>query len=108
MIEEQLHDVHAPDCGGIRQGRPGAEVVALVLSNPVCQRRILTEQFAHAVDVAGVTRGRQIDERAARLQVGHDLCGSHRPVARHIAPAAVEVVAIGQVNGPRRRPSSER
>ena len=47
-----------------------------------------------------MTRGRQIDERAARLQVGHDLCGSHRPVARHIAPAAVEVVAVGQVNGP--------
>jgi hypothetical protein len=50
-----------------------------VLSNPVCQRRILTEQFAHAVDVAGVTRSRQIDERAARLQVNHDLRGSCRP-----------------------------
>jgi hypothetical protein len=79
-----------------------------VLSNPVGQRRILTEHFAHAVDVAGVTRSRQIDERAARLQVGHDLCGSHRPVARNIAPAAVEVVAMWSREWAERRPSSER
>ena len=48
-----------------------------------------------------MTRRRQIDERAARLEMGHDLGGRHRPVARHVAPAAIEVVAIGQVNGPR-------
>ena len=72
-----------------------------MLPGLVCQRRILQQQLPHALDVAGMTRRRQIDERAARLEVGHDLRGSHRPVARHIPPAAVEVVAIGQVNWPR-------
>ena len=30
----------------------------------------------------------------------HDLRGSHRPIARHITPAAIKIVAIGQVNRP--------
>ena len=90
----------APDRGGIRQRRPGAQVVTLVRSDLVCQRPILQEQFAHAFDVAGVTRGRHIDERAPRLEVGHHVGGSHRPIAWHIPPAAVEVVAVGQVNRP--------
>jgi hypothetical protein len=100
VIEKQPDDVQAADGGGIRQRRPRAEIVALMLSNPVRARWILPEQLADALDVAEVACGRQIDERAARFEVSHDLRGRHRPVAGHIPPTAIKVVTVRDVNGP--------
>ena len=51
MVEQQLDDVHAADGGGVRERRASAEVIALVLAQRVCQRRITTEQFLDACDV---------------------------------------------------------
>ena len=65
MIEEQLHDVEPTGCRGVGERGAGAEIVALVTTEPVGQRRILAEQLAHAIEIAGVTRGRQIDDGAA-------------------------------------------
>jgi hypothetical protein len=62
VIEEQLHDVEPAGRRGVGDRGAGAEIVALVPTEPVGQRRILGEQLAHAIEIAGVTRGRQIDE----------------------------------------------
>ena len=65
VIEEQLHDVEPTGCRGVGERGAGAKIVTLVATEPVGQRRILAEQLAHAIEIAGVTRGRQIDDGAA-------------------------------------------
>ena len=98
VLEEQLHDVEPTDCRGVGERGAAAEIAALVTAEPVGQRGVLAEQLPHAIEIAGVTCGRQIDDGAARSQVRHHLRRRCRPVARDVAPAAIEVVAVGQMN----------
>ena len=52
----------------------------------------------HAFQIAYAGRRADIDIGAVIAQVREHLCGSCRPVLRHIAPAAKAVVAIGELN----------
>ena len=53
-----------PTAAALAIGAPAPDS-ALVITEPVGQRRILAEQFAYTIEIAGVTRGRQIDDGAA-------------------------------------------
>ena len=49
-------------------------------------------------EIADVASGANVAIRAARTEVCEDLCRGSWPVLRHIAPAAIVIIAVGELN----------
>ena len=97
-VQQQLHDLDVSACSRIAQRRPGARVIGDVVRRSIGQRWVLIEQLSHAFEIPYVRRRADVAVRAAGTEVREHLSRRGRGVLGHVAPAAIHVVAIGELD----------
>ena len=100
VLEEQLHDLEVPADRRVLERRAAAGVARVVVIDAIRQRWILSEERAHAREIALEGGHPDVYVRAARDQVFVDLVRRRHHVVRHVTPAAVVIVAVGELDRP--------